>query len=247
MVSVVVTCYNREKYIVDAISSVVSQTYKNWELVIVDDGSTDKSLEVIKKLIKIFKIKDKIKIIKHDKNEGCGSALRDAINHSSGDLIAILDSDDTLASKALEIMVSQHKNNSNASLCYSNMVYCDHKLKPIKKRRTRQIKRYESCFNDKTDIVTHLKVFKKRFYDETEGISEGIIKSIDKDLIFKLEEVGSLIHVDAYLYNYRQHKNSMLSIINRDLHYKKMAYKSKTKVYDDTRKRRQNNSSNILL
>ena len=121
LVSVVMSCYNSEKFIADAIKTVANQTYRNWELIIVNDFSTDNSIKIVKKSITRFGISKKVKIINHDKNCGCGTSLNDAIANSSGELVAVLDSDDALASKeSIRIMVDVHLDHPEASLVYSN-------------------------------------------------------------------------------------------------------------------------------
>jgi len=68
LVSVVMSCYNSEKFIADAIKTVANQTYRNWELIIVNDFSTDNSMRIVKKSIERFGISKKVKIINHEKN-----------------------------------------------------------------------------------------------------------------------------------------------------------------------------------
>ncbi len=57
--------------------------------------------------------------------------------------------------------------------------------------------------------VSHFKCFKKSLYDKTEGVDETLLKSVDKDLVLKLEEVGRLHHIDYTGYFYREHRNSL--------------------------------------
>ncbi len=88
-VSVIIPIYNSEKYLEDCLNSVVNQTYKNLEIICVDDYSKDKSISIIKKY------KDKrIKIIKMKKNSGAGTCRNTGIDAATGDYICFLDSDD---------------------------------------------------------------------------------------------------------------------------------------------------------
>lgn len=98
-VSVVMPCYNSEKYISKAIESVLQQTYGNLELIIVDDGSVDESLKVIKQYVQ----KDsRIKVFVNKENEGVGRARNIALQHCSGKYIAFLDADDVAKNNRLE-------------------------------------------------------------------------------------------------------------------------------------------------
>ena len=206
-VSVVMTCYNTSKFVAEAIKSVVFQSYKDWELVIVDDASTDNTVQVVNETLAKFKVRDKAKIILHKQNYGCGQSLSDAINASSGELIAVLDSDDVLASGVLALVVQPHVDKS-ISLVYTNYMKCDSKLQPVKLVKNFQMPEGKS-YIDFMKGVSHLKCFKRSSYDKTEGINRSLLKSVDKDLVVKLEEVGKLYYVNTVGYFYREHGNSI--------------------------------------
>ncbi len=205
LISIAMACYNAELHIRDAIKSIVIQDYPNWELVIVDDKSKDNSLKAIDQCIREFNIADKTKVFKHDVNCGYGCTLKDACEKSTGELVAIVDSDDALANhKALRVMVNVHKKHPTASMTYSNYILCDQQLKPQRPVRTKQMPPGRHFLQGGIRI-SHLKVFKRALYDKTEGIDPTIRRTIDKDLLLKLEEVGNLIHVDEDLYYFRNH------------------------------------------
>lgn len=232
-VSVVMACYNSAKFLKRAIKSVYKQTYKNWELIIVDDSSKDKSLSIIKSFINKSAYGDKIKVFKHDKNYGYGRTLRDAIEHGNGELIAIVDSDDALGSNdALRVMVSKHTDHPEASLVYSNYLICDSRLVPMKRAPSRQLKDNETYLKTKIRI-SHLKVFKRSSYDKTEGVDGTLLKAVDKDLVLKLEEVGKFIYIDRCLYFYRRHKKNLTNSLN-----KKICLNMRKKIYQNAKKRR---------
>ncbi|MCM1003744.1 MAG: glycosyltransferase [Candidatus Gastranaerophilales bacterium] len=100
-ISVVMTSYNYAEYISEAIESVINQTYTDWELVIVDDGSKDDSLEIIKKYQKSDK---RIKLFQHKngKNKGLAASLKLGIEKAESDWIAFLESDDCFHLNSLE-------------------------------------------------------------------------------------------------------------------------------------------------
>lgn len=103
MVSVITPCYNAESTIAQTIESVLNQTYKDWEMLIVDDSSTDRSPEIIKKYIERDK---RIKYFKTDKPSGSPSLPRNiGIENASGEYIAFLDADDIWLPQKLEIQV----------------------------------------------------------------------------------------------------------------------------------------------
>lgn len=100
-VSVVITAYNVEKYIEKAINSVLNQTYKDIELVVVEDCSTDNTLKIIKDLQK-SDTTFSINLVQHLKNVGAGLSRRDGIKASTGDFIMLLDADDWLNEDYIE-------------------------------------------------------------------------------------------------------------------------------------------------
>lgn len=109
-VSVIITNYNYARFIPDAIKSVLTQTYQDFEVIIVDDGSTDNSQDIIKSFYK--KYSDKIKLIFQD-NQGQGAAFNAAFIASSGEVIAFLDADDKWLPNKLEKVVEYFQCNSS--------------------------------------------------------------------------------------------------------------------------------------
>ena len=99
LVSIVMPAYNCEKYVVEAINSVLAQTYRNWELLVLDDGSKDKTLQIIEE----FSQKDsRIKALPNGKNMGVSATRNRGIELASGEWIAFLDSDDMWKPEKLE-------------------------------------------------------------------------------------------------------------------------------------------------
>ena len=103
LVSVIMPAYNAEKYISESIESVLAQSYKNWELLITDDRSTDNTQQIIKE----YAIKDqRIKLFINDQNGGAGVARNNSIKQASGRFIAFLDADDQWLPEKLTKQIS---------------------------------------------------------------------------------------------------------------------------------------------
>ena len=118
LVSIITPSFNSEKYISSAIESVIDQTYQNWEMIIVDDNSTDSSCDIVDKYVK----KDRrIKLIKMDNNSGPAIARNRAIKEAKGRYIYFLDSDDIWYNHKLEQQVNFMQANNLAVICSS---YC---------------------------------------------------------------------------------------------------------------------------
>ena len=113
--SILMANYNNSKFIEEAISSVLSQSYRHWELIIVDDCSTDKSIEKIKPFLK----DKRIRVLRNNTKLGYGGALKTASKAANNEILAILDPDDKLHEKALEIMAKAYRENPDYGFIYS--------------------------------------------------------------------------------------------------------------------------------
>lgn len=103
-ISIIITAYNVGKFIERTVKSVLSQTYKNIEVVIVEDCSTDNTKDIIEQLAKED---DRIKIVYHEKNKGAGWGRRDGIEASTGDYFITVDGDDWLDEDFIETLVKK--------------------------------------------------------------------------------------------------------------------------------------------
>lgn len=121
-VSIITPTYNSEKYIMDTIKSVQAQTYANWEMIIVDDCSSDGTCDIVSK---IAQQDSRIFLIHQHVNEGAGKARNRALNKSSGRFIAYLDSDDIWFPEKLERQIDFMIRNNYAFSCSSYEVIDD--------------------------------------------------------------------------------------------------------------------------
>lgn len=142
LVSVVMPVYNREKYVGAAIESILSQTYTNFEFIIVDDGSTDHSVEVIQSY------RDpRIRLIQLPNNQGI-SAARNAGNElARGEFIAVMDSDDIALPQRLEKELAYLHKHPEIGLCGASFRYFDDISQRLSKPRPviRAITQHEKC------------------------------------------------------------------------------------------------------
>ena len=122
LVSIITPSYNTAPYISDTIESVLNQTYSNWEMIIVDDCSTDNTDEVVKKYLK----DKRIHYIKNDKNSGAAVSRNKAIKNAKGEWIAFLDSDDLWKEDKLEKQLKFMRDN-NYAFSYTNYEEIDEK------------------------------------------------------------------------------------------------------------------------
>ena len=118
LVSIIIPLYNSEKYIRDCILSCLKQTYKDIEVIVIDDGSNDNGYQIVKELSKNDK---RIKVY-HTKNNGVSSARNLGIEKSSGEYISFIDADDCIDEKFIETMV-RYMVNTDSNFCFSKNTF----------------------------------------------------------------------------------------------------------------------------
>lgn len=127
LISIIMAAYNAEKTIEQAINSVLSQTYTNFELLVVNDCSTDRTAELVKSIA----AKDsRVRLISNVKNSGVSYTRKHGLEEARGSWIAILDSDDAWAQEKLEKQIKLQKK-TNADLLFTGSAFMDADGKPI--------------------------------------------------------------------------------------------------------------------
>lgn len=119
LVTVVIPAYNYGHYIGQTLDSVMAQTYRNWECVVVDDGSTDDTAEVV---ARVAERDGRVKYF-HQKNRGMAAARNEGLRRGVGEYIQFLDSDDLLESRKLERQVEYLEQNTEVDIVYSDVRY----------------------------------------------------------------------------------------------------------------------------
>lgn len=204
--SVLIANYNNGCYLQEAIDSVLSQDYGNWEIVIVDDKSTDNSSEVYER----YKDDSRFHVYFNEKNMGAGYTKNRCAKMANGVICGFMDPDDKLAVEdALAVMVETHLANPDASMVYSGYYQTDENLNVIKEKHGTDIKDANSALESCSWPFRHFVSFKKSAYDKTVGIDTLMKRAVDYDMYYKLEEVGRIIHIERLLYYYRQNPHSI--------------------------------------
>ena len=121
LVSIVMPLYNSEKYIESTLKSILNQTYKNFELIIIDDGSKDSGSDIIKEYLKSD---SRIKYYRNKKNSGVSFSRNRGIELSEGKWIAFIDSDDKWENSKLETQIN-YANNSGAEFLFTGSAFID--------------------------------------------------------------------------------------------------------------------------
>ncbi|NLM74870.1 MAG: glycosyltransferase [Clostridiaceae bacterium] len=123
-ISVIMPIYNGGRFVEEAVRSVLDQSYENLELIIVNDGSTDDTEEIISSFLD-----DRITVLKHDTNKGKVAAINLGVKESTGDLIVLFAADDVLPKQSLE---KRSQSLSSNAVAFCNFWVCDAKLNKVK-------------------------------------------------------------------------------------------------------------------
>lgn len=206
-VSVLITNYNYEIYIREAIESALNQTYPNIEIIVVDDASTDRSVEILRE----YEEQGKIKLIVNDKNYGYQHAINVAITASSGDYLMNLDSDDVLVPEYIETLMKEIKT-YNCKAVYPQLIYIfetvkhivDYVKEPFDVEKL-NLNRNHNCANMmlfSRDCLKFMQISPNQWRDERYK-SQG-----DLEWILRFTQFEQLIHVKKLLYIRRKHSNA---------------------------------------
>lgn len=131
-ISIITTAYNSGKTIEETIKSVLSQTYKDYEHIIVDGNSTDNTMDIVKKYEKEYN--GKLKYIS-EKDEGIYDAMNKGIKMATGDIIGLLNSDDKYADKDVLKIIEETVRKNNCDGIYGNLLYMDSETMTKPKRK----------------------------------------------------------------------------------------------------------------
>lgn len=127
LISIIMAAYNAEKTIVHAIESVLNQTYPHFELLVVNDCSTDRTVELVKEIATQDK---RVRLISNQKNSGVSYTRKHGLDEARGSWIAILDSDDAWAPEKLEKQIALQEK-TNADLLFTGSAFMDASGQPI--------------------------------------------------------------------------------------------------------------------
>ncbi|MEM7129578.1 MAG: glycosyltransferase family A protein [Chloroflexota bacterium] len=204
LVSVIMPCYNAQDTLVLALASLISQTYKTWECVVVDDGSTDNSREIIGQFTD-----QRIRCISLPSNQGRGVARQIALNHSRGEFLTMLDADDWLYPDKLERQLALFQSKPDLALISTSLAMVAKNGELLGIRGSSGFETDLSVYAPLTRLgatpVPHapsmirMKVAKQYSYDI------NLRRSQDSDFLFQILSMHpyGLIHEPYYAYDWQ--------------------------------------------
>lgn len=211
LVSTIIPVYNRPELVLDAVQSVLAQTYQALEIIIVDDGSTDHTLEVLKQL---KKQSSTISVL-HQSNHGPGVARQTGLSRASGEFIQFLDSDDLLLPNKFTQQVTALSDSKNAVAAYgkTELIQLGSEPQGVAWKRTgEKIKHMFPLFLNERWWGTSTPLYRHRVLRRV-GDFLPLINEEDweYDCRVATKEGGKLVYVDEFVSIQRRHDQSHLS------------------------------------
>lgn len=203
-ISVILAVYNGQRYLSDAIDSILSQTFSDFELIVINDGSRDKTQHIIDSY------KDsRIVVIKNERNEGVATSRNKGIALSRGSYIAIQDADDKSFPERFSKQVKILDENPSVGAAGSSFIFCDMAEresyvalvscdnKIIQERLTLEFNLCHCTLLFRAELLKNLGGYRKELF-----LSE------DYDLVLRVAEISQIMNIPDVLYAYRLHQDS---------------------------------------
>jgi len=225
LVSVVVPCYNHEKYVKETIESIINQTYKNIELIVIDDGSKDNSSKILEGLSKKYGF-----YYEHQKNMGLSATLNKLIMMAQGKYIALIASDDICTLNKVEILVNamEELNNDYVLVC-GNAQFIDDKGELFLQNNHYDFMNYYTLdrkdFDITNDFGTYVSILKNNYIPVLStlikrnalievGLYEESICLEDWNMWLKLSKKYKMKYIDQIVGYYRWHDSNATKTMN---------------------------------
>lgn len=254
LVSVVVPCYNHEKYVKETIESIINQTYKNIELIVIDDGSKDNSVSVIQELADKYGF-----TFIHRPNKGLSATLNEMVNWSNGKYFSAIASDDILITNKISLLVEKLENlDENYAAAFgdatfiddkSNEVYIDYKTGEYstKEKGGKSFLDYYTLkrdfdYKDESEFGSYKTLLGGNYLPAMSAVIKlDKIKEVnawtsgntieDWEMWLKLSKKYKFAYVDKPVALYRWHDSNTCKLLNKDLHYDTIKLLLKNKDY----------------
>ncbi len=213
LVSIIIPVYNVLPYLREALDSVINQTYRNLEIIIVDDGSTDGSGEICDE----YKADSRVRVI-HQENRGLSGARNTGLDHMTGEYVAFLDSDDAFHPDMVEVMMEALlRHAADMSICGHNNFKTEKSFKQVKQRVHIQFEKEEEykgkeifikLLEGRLSVVAWDKIYKKEIWYQLRYPAGQVYEDF-YIIPFVLERCEKVVVIPQILVDHRQRKESI--------------------------------------
>ncbi len=210
--SVTVLNYNYGRFLSKCLTSILSQSYTDFELIVIDDASTDESTQAIEPFLK----DPRVRLIAHKQNAGFHRSLIEGVDASSSPYLTVVSADDFILSpRAFEQQLSLMEAHPATSFCYASWVYMNGDAQPVGDVVPFQVDHVWSGEREFMEFCTRFYVLhtgtiiRRRSYQAVGGYDASIRYTLDNAMWARLCGVGEVAYVAQPLYGYRTHGSNM--------------------------------------
>jgi glycosyltransferase involved in cell wall biosynthesis len=209
LVSVIIPAYNRVDYIEQAVASALAQSYPSVEVIVVDDGSTDGTYQLLEQ-----RFGNAIRLMTHPghENRGQSASINLGLAHAAGEYIAILDSDDYFSERKFSVLIPVLESKPEVGLVYSNGKAVDghgRELYPIYGSAHVETNDPNTLLLDCYLLLPQNAVVRRSLYERAGNFEEHFRAAQDHDMVLRLAEITRMTYVPDYLFFYRRHAGSI--------------------------------------
>lgn len=229
--TVITPVYQGEKFLKETINSVLSQSFKDFEYLVIDDGSSDKSNEVISSIYDL-----RINYIKQSPNKGKSNTLNTALAMVKTPLVSFLDQDDVLCDGSLEKRVNFMKSNPEIDLIYGDYYFMDKNSKVYGMRRVKEYENNKKLFKatlTRGPFMFSTTMLKKSLIDKYGGFDESYKVAEDLEFFLKASSNGTkIVSLKEPVIKYRCHHANFSKIFRKSGETRKQLFRLVDKYAD---------------
>ncbi len=213
--SLLTACMNKRDFIMDCYHSVLAQTFTDWEWIVVDDHSTDRSEKILRRVRSTGG--PRLNILFSRKRLFCSNAYQLALRHAKGEIVGILDMDDTIAPHAMKHVVQLYDKNPDLGYIYTQHNVYNKRLKKKIKNGVSSTpdpgKSFVDMTFEKRHCFSHWRTFRRSIANQTPVplFPPGLKRCVDKNMGFVLEETAPGGFYNNVCYTYRWYLGNMTS------------------------------------
>ena len=208
LVSVVIPCYNHEEFVQDSIKSIINQSYQNIELIIIDDGSKDFSVEKIEEMVTLCEKRFTRFEFRSRPNKGLSATLNEALEWCRGEYFSVHDSDDVLLKNKIKIQIDFLNKNKSCVAVFGGEILIDENSNVIKRNIKKENKyNFNQILMLEHDLPCSTQLIRLKTLKKVGGYKEEV-KIEDWYMWLLLAQEGEICYIPEIMVKYRLHKNN---------------------------------------
>src|SRR5690554_967859 len=210
LISVVIPTYNRADFLKEAIDSVLAQTYPNFEILVVDDGSTDNTRDILKE----YSQEPRFRYF-YQKNQGQSVARNYALSEARGDFVCFLDSDNRWLPYKLEVSLQAFRDHPDVSIVYGDIITINEKGQEVSRQNMRRYSGRITPYLFQDNCVSmNTSMTRRQCFNEMGGLEVGRRAADDYELWLRFSARYKFLYIREFLAEYRVMENQISS--NKD-------------------------------